>query len=106
MKEFALMMIGAALFGSRQQWGRIAAETALDLSPGERASLWGRDARCGVDAAAMANGTATHGFELDDLHLRSSMHPGAVTIPAAFALAASYERLISADVGSSSRVFA
>ena len=47
---------GAALFGSQQQWGRIAAETAVDLSPGERASLWGRDARCGVDAAAMANG--------------------------------------------------
>ena len=38
----------------------------------------------------MANGTATHGFELDDLHLRASMHPGAVTIPAAFALAEAY----------------
>lgn len=82
--------LGAALFGSQQPWGRISAETALDLSPGGRASLWGRDARCGVDAAAMANGTATHGFELDDLHLRASMHPGAVTIPAAFALAEAY----------------
>jgi aconitate decarboxylase len=38
----------------------------------------------------MANGTATHGFELDDLHLKASMHPGAVTIPAAFALAEAY----------------
>ncbi len=82
--------LGCALFGSRQPWGRISAETALDLSPGGRASLWGRDARCGVDAAAMANGTATHGFELDDIHLRASMHPGAVTIPAAFALAEAY----------------
>jgi 2-methylcitrate dehydratase PrpD len=82
--------LGCALFGSRQPWGRIAADVALDLSPGARASLWGRDARCGVDAAAMANGTATHGFELDDIHLRASMHPGAVTIPAAFALAEAY----------------
>lgn len=79
--------LGCGLFGSQQPWGRISAETAQDLSPGGRASLWGRDARCGVDAAAMANGTATHGFELDDIHLRASMHPGAVTIPAAFALA-------------------
>jgi len=78
---------GCGLFGSHQPWGRISADTAQDLSPGGRASLWGRNTRCGVDAAAMANGTATHGFELDDIHLRASMHPGAVTIPAAFALA-------------------
>ena len=81
---------GAALYGSQQPWGRISAATALDLSPGVRASLWGHGERCGVDAAAMANGTATHGFELDDLHLKASMHPGAVTIPAAFALAEAY----------------
>ena len=82
--------LGAALFGSQQPWGRIAAETALDLSPGGRASLWGRAGRCGVDAAAMANGTAAHGFELDDVHLKASLHPGAVTIPAAFAVAQAY----------------
>lgn len=84
--------LGCALFGSQQPWGRIAAETALDLSPGGRASLLGHHAFCGVDAAAMANGTATHGFELDDLHLRATLHPGAVTIPAAFALAEAYQK--------------
>jgi len=82
--------LGCGLFGSRQPWGRISADTAQELSPGGRSSLWGRNARCGVDAAAMANGTAAHGFELDDIHLRASMHPGAVTIPAAFALAEAY----------------
>ena len=84
--------LGCAIFGSQQPWGRIAAETAMDLSPGGRASLLGRDARCGVDAAAMANGTAMHGFELDDIHLRAMLHPGAVTIPAAFALAEAYDK--------------
>uniref|UniRef100_A0A6J7N944 Unannotated protein n=1 Tax=freshwater metagenome TaxID=449393 RepID=A0A6J7N944_9ZZZZ len=88
--------LGCALFGSQQPWGRIAAETALDLSPGGRASLLGHNAFCGVDAAAMANGTATHGFELDDLHLRATLHPGAVTIPAAFALAEAYQKSPSA----------
>lgn len=82
--------LGCGLFGSRQPWGRLAAATARELSPGDRSSLWGEDARCGVDAAAMANGTAAHGFELDDIHLRASMHPGAVTVPAAFALAEAY----------------
>ena len=84
--------LGCALFGSQQPWGRIAADTALELSPGGRASLMGREARCGVDAAAMANGTATHGFELDDIHLKAAMHPGAVTIPAALALAEAYRK--------------
>lgn len=88
--------LGCALFGSQQPWGRIAAETAMDLSPNGRASLLGHHARCGVDAAAMANGTAMHGFELDDIHLRATMHPGAVTIPAAFALAEAYNKTPSA----------
>lgn len=84
--------LGCALFGSQQPWGRIAAETALELSPGEGASLIGHGKKCGVDAAAMANGTATHGFELDDLHLKATLHPGAVTIPAALALAEAYHK--------------
>jgi 2-methylcitrate dehydratase PrpD len=84
--------LGCALFGSQQPWGRIAADTALTLSPGERASLFGHGKRCGVDAAAMANGTAIHGFELDDLHLKATLHPGAVTIPAALALAEAFDK--------------
>lgn len=74
------------LFGSRQPWGRIAADTAPQLGDGA-ASLWGSGARCGPAMAAMANGTAIHGFELDDIHVRSLIHPGAATIPAVFALA-------------------
>ncbi len=88
--------LGCALFGSQQPWGRIAAETAMDLAPNGRASLLGHGVRCGVDAAAMANGTAMHGFELDDLHLRATIHPGAVTIPAALALAEAYNKTPSA----------
>lgn len=84
--------LGCGLFGSRRPWGRISAEVAMELSPHGAASLWGRAGRCGADAAALANGTATHGFELDDVHLRSMLHPGAVTIPAAFALAEAYRK--------------
>jgi aconitate decarboxylase len=79
--------IGCALYGARQDWGRIAAQTAQELAPGGRASLWGRAVRVGPAAAAMANGTALHGFELDDIHLRSSLHAGAVVLPSVLALA-------------------
>ena len=36
--------------------------------------------------AALANGTAIHGFEIDDAHITSSLHPGAVTLPASLAV--------------------
>ena len=91
-KRYLLDGLGCALLGSQQPWGRIAAETALALSPGEVASLVGHGKKCGVDAAAMANGTAMHGFELDDLHLKATLHPGAVTIPAALARAEAYQK--------------
>lgn len=39
-------------------------------------------------AAALVNGTAAHGFELDDTHDPSLSHPGSVVIPAALAVAA------------------
>lgn len=79
--------LGCALFGARQPWGRIAAAAAVEMAPGGNASLWGHADRVGVAAAALANGTALHGFELDDLHLRSSLHPGAVVLPCVLALA-------------------
>jgi 2-methylcitrate dehydratase PrpD len=50
--------------------------------------------------AALINGTAAHGYELDDTHDASMSHPGAVVIPAATALAAeigaSVDELIAA----------
>ena len=36
---------------------------------------------------ALANGTAAHAIEMDDVTCESSLHPGAVVIPAALALA-------------------
>ncbi|MEO7728007.1 MAG: MmgE/PrpD family protein, partial [Burkholderiales bacterium] len=47
----------------------------------------GRSQTLAAPAAALCNGTAIHGFEIDDIHTRSLMHPGAVSIPAALALA-------------------
>src|SRR5690606_28534623 len=79
--------LGCGLFGSTQPWGRIAAELARDLSGGGKAVLWGSADSASPADAALANGPALHGFEIDDIHLRAMLHPGAVTIPAAVALA-------------------
>lgn len=79
--------IGCGLFGARQPWGRITADLAGRLSGGGPASLWGSEQTASVSDAALANGTAVHGFELDDAHVRGLIHPGSVTVPAVLALA-------------------
>ena len=79
--------LGCGLFGATQKWGVIAAELAIELSGGGASTLLGRRSSASPTDAALANGTAIHGFEIDDIHTRSLMHPGAVSIPAALALA-------------------
>lgn len=86
LKLCLLDTIGCGLFGAEKTWGRIAAETAIE-SAGGTCHLWGRHETAGPAAAAMANGTAVHGFELDDVHLSGQIHPGAVVVPAVLALA-------------------
>ncbi|MBI3044563.1 MAG: MmgE/PrpD family protein [Betaproteobacteria bacterium] len=79
--------LGCGLFGSTRPWGKISADLARDLSGGGKSTLWGTNDGASPADAALANGTALHGFEIDDIHLRAMLHPGAVTIPAALALA-------------------
>lgn len=91
LKLCLLDSIGCGLFGASQPWGRITAETAIEFSgggigAGKGASLLGRTDQVSPPDAALANGTAIHGFEIDDIHVASSLHPGAVAIPAALAL--------------------
>jgi MmgE/PrpD N-terminal domain len=87
--------LGCGLHGSRQLWGSISAEVAHEMNPNGPASIWGSARRGGVDGAAMTNGTAIHGFELDDVHMGSAAHLGAVTIPAAIALAEAHGKSAS-----------
>jgi aconitate decarboxylase len=79
--------IGCGLFGAVQPWGKIAGDLVTALSGGGTASLFARAEKTSPADAALANGTAIHGFEIDDAHVTSSLHPGAVTLPACLALA-------------------
>lgn len=87
IKRCLLDALGCGFYGIAQPWSRIAADTAIELSGGGASSLLGRAEKVGPGDAAMANGTAVHGFELDDLHAAGMCHPGAVTIPACLAVA-------------------
>jgi aconitate decarboxylase len=87
LKLCVLDSLGCGLFGARQQWGEIASDVAVSFSGGRTSSLFARPEKVSAPDAALANGTAIHGFELDDAHVSSSHHPGAVTLPASLAAA-------------------
>lgn len=75
--------VACGLFGAKQPWGEMmAANTLAESAPG-RCTLLGRPETIAPAPAALVNGTAIHGFELDDLVVGAVVHPGAVVVPAA-----------------------
>ena len=90
-KGVLLDSLGCTLFGSLQPWSKIMADEMLSESPRGRSTIVGRKQTVAAPAAALCNGTATHGFELDDLLDEAIVHPGAIVVPAALAAAESVD---------------
>lgn len=85
MSLYALDTLAMALGGTDAESSRIA-RRALGGGAGP-AVVYGAGATATAADAALLNGTAAHALELDDDHRTSVMHPGAVVVPAAFAIA-------------------
>lgn len=94
--------IGSGLYGANQRWGQIVNDLVLSEHTRGKATLYGSARAVAPVHAALANGTATHGFELDDVILGALVHPGCVVVPSALAAAEQYgvsgERLLKALV--------
>ena len=90
-KGCLLDSLGCALFGSLQPWAKIMADEMLAESSRGRSTIIGQKQTVAAPAAALCNGTATHGFELDDLLDEAIVHPGAIIVPAALAAAESVD---------------
>lgn len=80
-------MAGCVLYGSTLPWTRIVHDYVLSEQASGVSVLWGAATRTSPALAALANGTAAHGAEIDDLHKASFYHPTAVAAPAALAIA-------------------
>jgi 2-methylcitrate dehydratase PrpD len=89
VKLCTLDTFGCGLFGSTLPWSRIVASFAQDLGGKQESTVWGRDFKVSAPNAALANGTAVHSFELDDLHKVSIVHPGSIATTPALAMAES-----------------
>jgi 2-methylcitrate dehydratase PrpD len=86
-KTLILDTIGCTLFASTLPWSRLVQEHVAAEDGPPAAGVWGTGLRTSVGLAALANGTAGHGFEIDDVDHRCGLHVGSVTAPVALALA-------------------
>lgn len=86
-KTLVLDTIGCTLFASTLPWSRLVQDHVVAEQGPSTAGVWGTGVRTSVGLAALANGTAGHGFEIDDVDHRSGLHVGSVTVPVALALA-------------------
>ena len=73
--------IGVALAGTAEPASRIVRET-ITTAVGAVCSVWGTDARASAPDAALANGTAAHALDYDDMCFVSLAHPSAPLVPA------------------------
>lgn len=79
-----------ALLGLEMDWTRrLRSVVAGRGAPagGGGAFVYGDPTPVSAEVAALVNGTAAHGFDLDDLHFGTMSHPGCVVVPAAVAAA-------------------
>jgi 2-methylcitrate dehydratase PrpD len=86
--KFCLLdALGCAIFGAGQPWGRIMADEILSDGCDGQCTVLGSARTVPAPQAALCNGTAMHGFELDDLLPASIVHAGTVIVPAVLAAA-------------------
>jgi len=86
-KMRVLDFLGVALAGSRIPSSRIMVEVVKELGGKRESVIIGERERSSCGNAALANGTMAHASDFDDDHRSATMHPGAVVVSAALALA-------------------
>lgn len=77
--------LGCGIFAAELPWCRMVDDLVQQRSAAGVATIWGTSHTSTADGAALANGTAGHGFELDDIH-PGGMHPGPLAVSVALAL--------------------
>jgi 2-methylcitrate dehydratase PrpD len=82
LDTFGCCIFGATLPSVKKLWAMVAGEGCAPA-----ASAFGTPMRTSAAMAALFNGTSAHSFQLDEIHLESTLHPGSLALPAAFGLA-------------------
>src|SRR5690606_154075 len=87
VQDLLIDHFGASLHSVPLPWTQAVQRHAESRGGVAESTVYGNAAKLDRTSAALVNGTAAHGIELDDTHNASFSHPGAVVIPAALAVA-------------------
>lgn len=79
--------LGCMIFGASLPSMRKLEALAASEASGATATVFGSKLRTSAALAALVNGTSAHAFQLDEIHIELTLHPGSLALPAAFALA-------------------
>src|SRR6185312_6697637 len=90
--------LGACLHGATLPWTQRVRDVVQEEGGSPVASLWGSGTRTSVTGAVLVNSTAGHGFEMDDIHKESVIHPNSLAVPVALALAEADRTLTGRDI--------
>ena len=85
-KYLCLDFAGVTLAGSTTPSAKVAVKAIDSLGRPGPSPIIGTSQRVLPEYAAMANGTAFHSIELDDVNNQASLHPGVVAYPTALAM--------------------
>ena len=86
-KYFCLDFAGVTLNGSPTDSAKAVVKALDDVGRSGPSTIVGTNKRALPEYAAMANGTAFHSIEMDDVNNEASLHPGVVAFPTALAMA-------------------
>jgi len=81
-KTCVLDTLGCCLFGSTQPSVRKRAQRVASEDSGGHAIVMGTAQRESASMAALVNATAAHSFQLDEIHIQATLHPGSAAVPA------------------------
>jgi 2-methylcitrate dehydratase PrpD len=78
--------VGVTFAGITERCSEIVRETVESLGGNPQASIWGTSMKTSVLLAALANGTAAHALDYDDVNSIMRSHPSIQLLPGLFAL--------------------
>jgi 2-methylcitrate dehydratase PrpD len=88
VRRLVFDLLGVSIFGATMPWTKALAAWASEFRGSGPAPVVGAGFGTTAQVAALVNGAAGHGYELDDTHNASMSHPGAVVISAVLSASA------------------
>tara|TARA_B100000609_G_scaffold197301_1_gene194430 strand:+ start:1091 stop:2452 length:1362 start_codon:yes stop_codon:yes gene_type:complete len=83
LKLLFLDGIGCCIHGNTLEWTKTLKEVVTNKEDVKECSIIGTEFKTSLLNAVLINSTAGHGFESDDIHRESILHPNSIIVPVA-----------------------